>query len=110
MITEEIKKVIENSSNSSKCEKIIIEVAELLKHANIQMTDAQWLSLVSHLSGMVYRSTHQKPLDAIDKELFNEVSTDSLKLAEEICNLFDDLQEDEKYLLSIHFESARLQN
>ncbi len=110
MIAEEIRKVIENSSDSSTCEKIILEVKELLKQANIQMTDAQWLSLVSHLSGMVYRSTHKKFIDPIDKELFNEVSSDSIKLAEKVCNLFNDLHEDEKYLLSIHFESARLKN
>ena len=40
--------------------------------------------------------------------MFSEVSQHSIQLAQKICEEIPNLGEGEKYLLSIHFESAKL--
>lgn len=81
---------------------------DLLQKNHINMSDAQFLSLVSHLSAMVNRSVNKEPIAPIDKNLFTEVSTQSIELADRICKRLEDLHEDEKYLLSVHFEAAKM--
>lgn len=110
MNTIEKQVLIEQSGDPKKCLEIIDTALQLLRDENIKMSDSQWLSLISHLSGMVYRSIHQEKLNPINKELFREVSKDSIRLAEKVCKLLPNLTDDEKYLLSIHFESAKLNN
>ncbi|MFS0780406.1 PRD domain-containing protein [Bacillus sp. 1P06AnD] len=104
MIEEE--QLIERSSDRSRCMELIQFSRDLLRHEGIGMTGAQWLSLVSHLSGMVHRSVVGKQLEPLDRNLFSEISDKSLAYAKEVVKKLPDLTEDEIYLLSIHFESA----
>lgn len=102
------REIISKSGNPDLCTRVLNFSQGLLEEKNITMTESQWLSFVSHISGMVYRSTHNESIPAIEKEMFSEVSQDSIEMASEICNQISNLQEDEKYLLSIHFEAAKL--
>lgn len=72
------------------------------------MTESQWLSFVSHASGMVYRSINNETIPTIEAEMFSEVSQESIEMASAICKQIGNLADDEKYLLSIHFEAAKL--
>ncbi|MFJ7734797.1 hypothetical protein ACIQ2D_00535 [Lysinibacillus sp. NPDC097287] len=89
------------------CRTILSYSKRLFVDNNIVMTDVQWLSFVSHVSGMVSRSTFKESIPPIDKEIFSEVSEESIALASEICRQINHLQDDEKYLLSIHIETAK---
>lgn len=106
MTLTEMEKLLQKSGDSEKCSQLLQVTEDMLKKSEIYMNETQWLSLVSHLSAMVYRSIYKEQINSIDKEMFNEVSTDSIELAEMVCDMLPDLHEDEKYLLSIHFESA----
>lgn len=100
-------KIIRESAEPDLCMKVLAYSKQYLKDVNIVMTDPQWLSFVSHVAGMVYRSVHKEKLPVVDKKIFSEVSKHSIKTASMICNQLSNLQDDEKYLLSIHFEAAR---
>ncbi len=102
------QEIISNSADPDLCIEVLTYSRSFLEDKNIVMTEPQWLSFVSHASGMVYRSTHNESIPAIDKEIFNEVSQDSIVMANAICKRLSNLQDDEKYLLSIHFEAAKL--
>ncbi|MGX6445486.1 PRD domain-containing protein [Neobacillus sp. K501] len=104
----ELETLIQKSGDAEKCSSLLQFTEDLLKKSEIKMNDAQCLSLVSHLSAMVYRSINKEPINPIDKEMFNEVSSESINLAEMVSSKLPDLHEDEKYLLSIHFESAKM--
>lgn len=108
MITAEITELMVKSGDLKACQKILEYAKDLLQKANIHMNETQWLSFVSHLSAMVYRSIHKEPIDPLDRDLFNEVSSESIELAAKVCLMLKNLHEDEKYLLSIHFETAKM--
>lgn len=99
--------VIKKSGDQVLCVRILDDTKKLLKKSGIIMSEPQWLSMVSHISAMVYRSVHKEYIQPLDKNLFNEVSKESIELASQICSMLENLHKDEKYLLSIHFEAAK---
>ncbi|GGE79886.1 PRD domain-containing protein [Priestia taiwanensis] len=109
-VEAKITELIERSGDVPTCTHVLLFVQHMLKKECIPMTETQWISLVSHISFMVHRSVHGGRIPTIDKAMFDEVSRHSINLAESVCHLLPCLQEDEKYLLSIHFESAKRTN
>ncbi|MFC0272621.1 PRD domain-containing protein [Metabacillus herbersteinensis] len=105
-----MEELYQKSEDPGLCKALMLFMDELLKRAKIQMTNAQKLSLLSHVTAMVYRSNHKEMIQPIDKTLFEEVSNESIEMANKVCGRMPDLHEDEKYLLSIHFESAKITN
>lgn len=99
--------IIRGCADPHLCNELLSYAQKQLASANIVMTEPQWTSFVSHIAGMIYRSIYQEKLPAINKEIFSEVSATSLELASLICARLNHIQEDEKYLLSIHFEAAK---
>ena len=87
-----------------KLEKTLAMVNE----SGIEMTLVQQLTLTSHLCAMVERSQDGGEIPEVVPEMFSEVSALALGLAQQVCDLLPNLAIGEKYLLSIHFESARL--
>lgn len=102
-----IQELHQKSEDPQLCKEMMEYVESQLSKENIQMTEAQKLSLLSHVSAMVYRSRHQEMVQPVDKVLFQEVSKDSIEMASRVCGKLQNLHEDEKYLLSIHFETAK---
>lgn len=100
--------IIGKSGNSDLCIEVLTYSKKVLGTKKISMTETQWLSFVSHVSGMVYRSIKMEAIPTLEKEIFNEVSKDSIEMASDICKQLSNLHDDEKYLLSIHFEAAKL--
>lgn len=105
---DEKRELYEKSDDPHACKVIMDYVEILLQQENIQMTDVQKLALMSHVSAMVYRSKHKETIPAVDPSIFHEVSSESIAMASEVCHRLPGLNEDEKYLLSIHFESAKI--
>lgn len=106
-ITKE-REIIGKSGDSDLCLEVLSYARKKLEAKKIVMTETQWLSFVSHIAGMVYRTINKEGIPAIEKAIFNEVSQDSIEMASDICKQLSNLQDDEKYLLSIHFETAKL--
>lgn len=104
----EVQEIIGKSADKEKCYALALFSKDLLENEGVFMSDIQWTAFVSHLSGMVFRSVHNAPIDALDPGLFKEVSQKSITLAEVIVKKIQNLHDDEKYLLSIHFEAVTL--
>ncbi|GIN62603.1 PRD domain-containing protein [Robertmurraya siralis] len=99
----------QKSENPQLCMEVMKYTERLLSEERIKMTDAQMLSLLSHISAMVYRSKYKEMIQPVDKNLFQEVSKQSIEMAGKVCKKLPHLHEDEKYLLSIHFETAKIE-
>ena len=82
----------------------------MLNAENIYTNDVQQQMLASHVKAMVYRSITGEPLPEVEKELFDEISAESMKMAEQVVDLFGNLPIEEAYLLSVHFEVAKDNN
>ena len=88
-------------------EKFSLALA-LMRKTDVTMNGAQRLGLLSHLCAMVSRHFEGGEIPPVDKAMFSEVSAWSIRVAEQICEGLSQLVEGEKYLLSIHFEAAKL--
>jgi len=105
--TEEVHKLLIESGNEQLCKRTILFVEHICKEEGILLAEHQRLSLISHLSAMVRRSHNGIEIEAVDKEMFNQISEYSVNISRKIVDFLPNLKEDEAYLLSIHFESAR---
>lgn len=106
-LSEDAEKIIKESFYQEKLNGIILRVEELLEKEGIRPTEIQWTILINHLNEMIRRSVEGERLPEVDTELFGEVSEVALSLAEVIVDEVSNLPIAEKYVLSIHFETAR---
>ena len=83
------------------------KVISTLKVENIFPDNVQRQMLYSHLKAMVTRSHTLELLPEIEVDMFNEISSSSHKLAEDVVKWFPTLKYEESYLLSVHFEVAK---
>lgn len=104
---KEVKQIILKSDDEEKCREILNRLQLFITENEMQPTDVQWLSLVSHVSAMVDRSVNGEVIQGFHASLFSEVSHASIEMAEKVCGWITRLHEDEKYLLSIHFENIK---
>lgn len=79
----------------------------LLASRNITPNDVQQQMLTSHVGAMAHRSLTGEPLPEIEESLFEEISSDSLEMAQVVVNKFGNLPVEEAWLLSVHFEVAK---
>lgn len=88
-------------------EKVLKDIQAMQSTKNIYTTDVQLQMLTSHVKAMVLRSITGEPLPEVEKDLFDEISDESMQMAEEVVSWFGNLPIEEAYLLSVHFEVAR---
>ncbi|EUJ43149.1 hypothetical protein [Paenilisteria rocourtiae] len=100
--------ISERSGDAIFFEKVMKAAKVEAKRDGITLESAQELGLASHISAMIRRGREGEALTIEDKTLFDEVSEGSLHLAARICGMVSGIHEDEKYLLSTHFEIAKL--
>ncbi|WP_430535186.1 hypothetical protein [Listeria rocourtiae] len=100
--------ISERSGDAIFFEKVMKAAKMEARLDGITLESAQELGLASHISAMIRRGREREELKIEDKELFDEVSMESLYLAARICEMVPGIHEDEKYLLSTHFEIAKL--
>ena len=102
-----VLELLKKSVDAKKLKELLYLIDECCAQHGFTVEDYRLLSLANHVDAMIGRSVSQEKLDAIDASLFDEVSDDSLSLAQLIVDRIGGLQDDEKYLLSIHFEVAK---
>ncbi len=105
-----IKEPLELDDAPEVTEKLLAYIQSMLNAENIYTNDVQQQMLASHVKAMVLRSITGEPLPEVEKELFDEISADSMRRAEHIVDLFGNLPIEEAYLLSVHFEVAKDNN
>ncbi|MGP0917709.1 glycine dehydrogenase [Serratia sp. CY81166] len=106
-------KEIEQSDISEAGEitaRVLADITAMLNAENIYTNAVQQQMLESHIRAMVLRSITGEPLPEVDKSLFDEISADSMQMAERVVDQFDTLPIEEAYLLSVHFEVAKDNN
>lgn len=109
-ISQEAKEIIESSSYQNKLKKIINYTNNQLESNSIALNTVQWTVLINHLKEMVDRKKEGGTIPEVDPTMFSEVSSDSLSIADNIVKNIGNLSENEKYILSIHFEAAKTNN
>lgn len=106
-------KEIEQSDISEAGEitaRVLADITAMLNAENIYTNAVQQQMLESHIRAMVLRSITGEPLPEVDKSLFDEISAESMQMAERVVDQFGTLLIEEAYLLSVHFEVAKDNN
>ena len=103
---EDLRDILKKCLDPEKAEQVALWLKKRCEEEHIVFVSYAWKSLVNHITAMVNRSVTGETLD-IDTEVFEDVPEDSLRLAQEVVNAVGKIQDEEKYLLSIHFESAK---
>ncbi len=103
---DDIRQIIQTCKKPEKAQAVIEWLAERCRTDGIPFEDYRWKSLVNHVCAMIDRSLTGEILD-IDPELFRDVSADSIMLSKNIVDVVGGIADEEKYLLSIHFEGVK---
>lgn len=101
---------VDTSGVTALTEQVLSDIAAMLGAENIYTNEVQQQMLESHIRAMVLRSITGEPLPEVDRSLFDEISADSMKMAEQVVEKFVTLPIEEAYLLSVHFEVAKDNN
>lgn len=91
-------------------DKVLADITAMLNAESIYTNAVQQQMLESHIRAMVLRSMTGEPLPEVDKSLFDEISAESMQMAERVVDNFPALPIEEAYLLSVHFEVAKDNN
>lgn len=106
-VTGEALQIISTSEYQQELEELIDWLKKELTLVKIEPTELQWTILINHLNEMLKRSKEQETIPEVDPEMFSEVSKEALQLADGVVRKVDNLSQDEMYVLSIHFETAK---
>ncbi|MGV3344745.1 glycine dehydrogenase [Enterobacteriaceae bacterium LUAb1] len=88
-------------------DRVMVQIDRLFTERAIQPNAVQQQMLSSHVRAMALRSVTGEALPEVEEDLFEDISEDSLGLAQQVVNLFGNLPEEEAWLLSVHFEVAK---
>lgn len=83
------------------------QIARLFAERNIQPNSVQQHMLASHVRAMALRSLTGEALPEVEADLFEDISPQSMALAQQVVDLFGNLPVEESWLLSVHFEVAK---
>lgn len=106
-MSDEALKIIEESQNREKLKQVIDLIEERLVEHAIVPTELQWTILINHLNEILKRSQRKETIPVVDRDLFKEVSKEAITISDEIVRSIGNLTDDEIYVLSIHFETAK---
>lgn len=88
-------------------EKVIAQIKTIYASHDIHPNAVQEQMLVSHVRAMASRSLTGEPLPEVDESLFEDISPETMRLAQQVVDLFGNLPVEEAWLLSVHIEVAR---
>lgn len=88
-------------------DRVMAQIAELFAARGIVPNAVQQQMLASHVKAMAHRSLTGEPLPEVDAELFDDISPESMTLAQQVVDLFGNLPKEEAWMLSVHFEVAK---
>jgi PRD domain protein (TIGR03582 family) len=106
-VTGEALQIIATSEYQKELKELLDWLGSELKAARIEPTELQWTILINHLDAMLKRSKEQEAIPEVDPTMFSEVSQEALQLAEGVVKKINNPSQDEMYVLSIHFETAK---
>lgn len=106
-MTGEALQIISTSEHQRELEELIDWLKDELAAAKIEPTELQWTILINHLNEMLKRSKEEETIPEVDPNMFSEVSSEALDLADGVVKKISNLSQDEMYVLSIHFETAK---
>lgn len=106
-ISENTKKIIKNSPYSDKVEEILNQALKEMEVIDANPDETQVEVLANHLAEMVKRSETEEKLEEVDIAMFNGLSKESLDAAERVATRIGNLNDQEKYILAVHFEVAK---
>ena len=98
-VTGEALQIISTSEYQQELEELIDWLKKELVLVKIEP--------INHLNEILKRSKEQETIPEVDPEMFSEVSKEALQLADGVVRKIDNLSQDEMYVLSIHFETAK---
>ena len=99
--------IIDESEDRERTAEVVARTLALMSVQAIVPTEIQVVVLTNHLNEMVKRARLSEKMMTIAPSMFSDVSSGSLALATEVVQMIGNLPEDELYLLSIHFETAK---
>ncbi|MGQ3905935.1 glycine dehydrogenase [Mixta calida] len=88
-------------------ERVMKQIEALFTAEAIYPNAVQQQMLASHVRAMALRSLTDEPLPEVEAELFEDISPESMRLAQQVVDLFGNLPREEAWLLSVHFEVAK---
>ncbi|NYB01961.1 glycine dehydrogenase [Kalamiella piersonii] len=88
-------------------DKVMAQIAAIYARHDIEPNAVQQQMLASHVRAMAQRSLTGEPLPEVEEELFEDISPETMQLAQQIVDLFGNLPREEAWLLSVHIEVAR---
>lgn len=108
MLSKDAALIVENSPYQEDLKAAIEYTKEMMNVHNIVPTELQWTVLINHLNEMVIREREAGSIPDVDPAMFAEVSPEALEIADRVVKHVGQLSESEKYVLSIHFETAKM--
>lgn len=88
-------------------DKVMTQIAAIYAQHDIEPNAVQQQMLASHVRAMALRSLTGEPLPEVEAELFEDISPETMQLAQQVVDLFGNLPREEAWLLSVHIEVAR---
>ena len=88
-------------------ERVMKQIEALFTAEAIYPNAVQQQMLASHVRAMALRSLTGEPSPEVEAELFEDISPESMRLAQQVVDLFGNLPREEAWLLSVHFEVAK---
>lgn len=88
-------------------QRVMVQIADLFAARSITPNPVQQQMLTSHVRAMALRSLTGEPLPEVEADLFDDISAESMALAQQVVDLFGNLPVEEAWLLSVHFEVAK---
>lgn len=102
-----VQKPASETEIDALAERVMKQIAQLFSAEAIYPNAVQQQMLVSHVRAMARRSLTGEPLPEVEAELFEDISPESMRLAQQVVDLFGNLPREEAWLLSVHFEVAK---
>ena len=91
-------------------DRVMRQIESIYQQHGIQPNAVQQQMLQSHVTAMASRSLSGEPLPDVEAELFEDIPSETLALAQQVVDLFGNLPREEAWLLSVHIEVARSNN
>ena len=102
-----VQKPVSDAEIEALAERVMKQIDQLFNAESIYPNTVQQQMLASHVRAMALRSLTGEPLPEVEAELFEDISPESMRLAQQVVDLFGNLPREEAWLLSVHFEVAK---
>lgn len=107
LVDKDVEDMIAGTKYPEETKQILRLALTEMEENNIEPNKTQVVVLANHLGDMIDRSKKHEKLMDVDVSLFDQVSPEALQIAQDVVDQISGLADSEKYVLSIHFETAK---